>query len=63
MRLKRPSVHNIDNSADRSSVNKTAEKHVVLYTNKLINDRVTHNETLFNVEMRNLSFLPLRLLY
>ena len=41
----------------------TAEKHVVLYTNKSINDRVTHNEILFNVEMRNFSFLPLRLLY
>ena len=41
----------------------TAEKHEVLYTNKSINDRVTHNEILFNVEMRNLSFLPLRLLY
>ena len=41
----------------------TAEKHVVLYTNKSINDRVTHNEILFHVEMRNLSFLPLRLLY
>ena len=41
----------------------TAEKHVVLYTNKSINDRVTHNEILFNVEVINLSFLPLRLLY
>ena len=41
----------------------TTEKHVVLYTNKSINDRVTHNEILFNVEMRNLSFLPLRLRY
>ena len=46
-----------------SFVQSTAEKHVVLYTNKSINDRVTHNEILFNVEMRNLSFLPLRLLY
>ena len=41
----------------------TAEKHVVLCTNKSINDQMTHNEILFNVEMRNLSFLPLRLLY
>ena len=35
----------------------TAEKHVVLFTYKLINDRVTHNEVLSKVEMRNWSFL------
>ena len=34
----------------------TAEKHVVLYTNKSINERVTHNEILFNVGMRNFGF-------
>ena len=33
---------------------------LVLYTKKSINDRVTHNEILFN---EILSFLPLRLLY
>ena len=35
----------------------TAEKHVVLFTYKTINDRVTHNEILSKVEMRNSSFL------
>ena len=35
-----------------------AEKHVVLFTYKTINDRVTHNEILSKVEMRNSSFLP-----
>ena len=34
----------------------TAEKHVVLFTYKMINDRVTHNEILSKVEMRNSSF-------
>ena len=35
----------------------TAENHVVLFTYKQINGRVTHNEMLSKVEMRNSSFL------
>ena len=35
----------------------TTENHVVLYTYKPINDRVTHNEILYEIEVRFSSFL------